>query len=216
MGFEKGGASDEGVGTGGAALPAGGEIDAAVHLEAKGQAAFAAPSVEPHEFFQHVAAEGLPAEAGLHGHDEDEIDFPEIGLDRLGGRAGVENESVFATEPTDEREQGAVIEFRFDMETHELRAGFDEGFGVALRLGKHEMDIEEKPGDLRAQLGDHLRPEREIGDEMAIHDVEMEPGGVGGGDKGGTFGETGMLAGEDGGGKESGKRHGENVKNASA
>lgn len=45
-GFEEGGAGHEGVGTGGVAVGTGGEVDAAVHFEAKGERAFAAPRGE--------------------------------------------------------------------------------------------------------------------------------------------------------------------------
>lgn len=82
--LEKCGAGDEGVGSGGAAFGAGEGVDAAVDFEAKLEAALAAPGVDPGDFGQHVAAEGLPAEAGLHGHDEEEVDLGEEGLGEFG------------------------------------------------------------------------------------------------------------------------------------
>jgi cysteine desulfuration protein SufE len=39
---------------------------------------------------------------------------------------------------------------------------------------------------------------------VAVHDVEVKPGGSGGGDLGGALGQAGVLAGEEGGGEDDG------------
>ena len=93
-GFEEGSAGHEGVSAGGVAVGTGGEVDPAVHFEAKGERAFAAPGGELRQLGQHVAAEGLAAEAGLDGHDEDEVDLGEERFNGADGRSGVEHEAV--------------------------------------------------------------------------------------------------------------------------
>lgn len=210
-GFEEGGAGDESVGAGGAAFQAGLEVNAAVHFETEGEILFAAPGVELGEFGQHITAKRLSAETGLDGHNEDEIDLGEEVADGYGGGAGIEDDAVLAAEGANLGEQGAVVEGGLDVEADELGAGLGEGFYVEVGLVEHEVDVEEQGGDFAAKFGDHLGAKGEVGDEVAVHDVEVQPGGAGGGDLGGAFGEADVLTGEDGGGENRGKRHGAKV-----
>lgn len=100
-----------------------------------------------------------------------------------------------------------MIQGGFDVEADQLGSSVSEGFGVALRLGKHEMDVEEESWSVASKFGDHLRAEGEIGHEMAVHDVQMQPCRPGGGDLGGALGKAGVLAGEEGWSENRGMRH---------
>ena len=157
---------------------------------------FAPPGVELCELRQHIAAEGLSAEAGLHGHDQHEVNVGQEVAHRLGGGVGIEDDAVEAAEGADLREQGAMVEARFDVEADQLCAGGCEGFGVALGFVEHEVHVEEKTGDLAAEFGDHLRAEGEVGHKVPVHDVEMQPGRPSSRYLRGAFGEAGVLAGE--------------------
>ena len=203
-GLEEGGAGHEGVGAGGAAFGAGLGVDSAVDFEAELEAGLAAPGVELGDLGQHVAAEGLSAEAGLHGHDEKEIDLGEEGLGEFGRRAGVEHEAGLATELADAGEQCAVIDGGLEVEADEVGAGFGEGLHEVLGVVQHEVDVEKEAGHLAAELGDHLRAEGEVGHEVAVHDVQVQPRRAGGRDLRGALGQAGVLAGENGGGEKGG------------
>ena len=90
-----------GVGAGGAAFGGGGQIDAAVHLKAEGQVARLAPLVDLPQLGQHVAAEGLAAEAGLDGHDQNQVDFAQQVLDGGSGCARVQDDPALAAQGAD-------------------------------------------------------------------------------------------------------------------
>ena len=52
-------------------------------------------------------------------------------------------------------------------------AGFEEAGGVADRFGDHQVDVEEGGGDAAGGGGDG-GAETDVGDEVAVHDVEVE------------------------------------------
>lgn len=175
-GFEEGGAGHKGVGTGGAAFGAVGEVDTTIHFEAKGERAFAAPGGELGQLRQHVAAEGLATEAGLDSHHEDEVDVGEEGFNGADRRAGVEHEAILATEGADAGEGGRVIVSGLDVNADEVGAGLGEGIDVVLRLGQHEMGVEEEFRARAAEGGEGLGAEGEVGDEVSVHDIAVQPG----------------------------------------
>jgi hypothetical protein len=83
----------------------------------------------------------------------------------------------------------------FDVDDHFIRPVFGKGFKQDFRPGTHEVNVEKQFGE-RADGFDHLRAEGNVRDEMAIHDVEMQPVGTG---FSGTFcplTETGVVGGE--------------------
>lgn len=175
-GGEEGGAGHEGIGPGGGAEGTGGEVHAAIDFEAEGEVALGAPGGELAEFGQHGFAEGLAAETGLHGHDEHEVNFGKEGLDGSNGGAGVEHDTALAAPGADLAEEGAVIVGGLDVDADEIGAGFGEGLGVVAGVAEHEVGVEKEVGEKGAEGGYRLRAEAEVGHEMAVHDIDVEPG----------------------------------------
>ena len=66
----------------------------------------------------------------------------------------------------------------FDMNRDRVCAGFDKTRRVMIGMLDHEMNVERKLC-LFAHGRDHGRAKRNVVDEMAIHDVEMDPIGAG-------------------------------------
>ena len=91
-----------------------------------------------------------------------------------------------------------MVDFGLDMETNELRPCTNEGLCVELRFRKHEVRVEKKPGNFLSQLGDHLGPEGKIGNEVPVHDVQVQPRCARGGDLSGAICEPDMLPSEEG------------------
>lgn len=207
VGFEEGGAGDKGVGPGATAIGGGGEIDAAVNFETEVKRAIAAPGVDLFEFRQQIVAEGLAAEARLDGHDQNEIDHREERFDGGGGRVGIEHEAGLATEIADLFQGGGVVVGGFDMDADEIGAGFGEGIDVTMRFGEHQVGVEEKFQAVAAEGGEGFGAEGEVWHEMAIHDVEVQPGESEVLDDAGAGGEMGVVAGEQGG-SEDRREHG--------
>src|SRR5436305_7039049 len=100
-----------------------------------------------------------------------------------------------------------MFRFRFDMDRHGIRPRFEEARQVMIGMLDHEMDIERKLG-VFSHGRDNGGPERNVIDEVAVHDVEVQPvcaGCFGAMDLGFEMREIG---GEDGRSNEGG-RHGE-------
>ncbi len=49
--------------------------------------------------------------------------------------------------------------------------------GPAVRIGDHQMAVKRGCGD-RAQRGHGIRRQRQVGDEVVVHDVDVQPVGV--------------------------------------
>lgn len=198
-GFEEGGAGDEGVGSGGLAKGRGFEIDAAVDFEPEVQVLFAAPVGELLDFREAIVPEALSAETGLDGHDEDEVDLGEEMFDGVGGGGGVDDDAVLAAEFADARQGAAVVVVGFDVDADEIGAGFGKGFDVAVGFVEHEVSVKEELRNVRAERGEGLGAEGEVGDEVTVHDVEVQPRDAEGGNLSRGFGKVGVVAGKEGG-----------------
>src|SRR5205085_6703337 len=77
-----------------------------------------------------------------------------------------------------ERLRNLMPRFRFDMDGDRIRSGVEEARHIMIGPLDHEMNIE-----LQGSVFAHRRydggPERNVIDEMAIHDVEVQPIGAG-------------------------------------
>src|SRR3546814_2095743 len=93
------------------------------------------------------------------------------------------------------------------MDGDDVGAGFSEGFEEMIDRRDHQMDIE---GLLRVRTErlHHAGSYRDVGDEMAVHHVDMDP--VGAGLVNGTdfLAQAREIGGEDGGGDADGLLHG--------
>ena len=84
-----------------------------------------------------------------------------------------------------------------DVNREHRRAGFREGLEILVRVRDHEVDVERHVGDALDAPHDG-RADREIRDEMAVHDIHMNqvrPAAFGGGD---GVGQPGEIGGKDG------------------
>ena len=100
-----------------------------------------------------------------------------IGLDRLERRVGVGRQP-------DPQAEGLACASSAAGVAHLDVDGAPVGAGVAERLeevpgvGHHEVGVEEQPRVLCAATH-HRRPDGQVGDEVAVHDVDVEPVGLG-------------------------------------
>ena len=74
-----------------------------------------------------------------------------------------------------------------------LGEGGDEGVGIL----DHQVAVERELGD-RADGLDHGRAEGDVGDEVAVHDVDVDDGAAAALGRGDFVGEMGEVGGEDG------------------
>src|SRR5258706_8956696 len=168
--IEDGAADDEPIDAGVARLLDGFEVNAAVDWETL---------LQPQAFFDGLALgedfghELLPAEAGDDAHDQDEVDVIEGGEDALDGRGGVERDADGAAELFDILGGLGGIIHGFYLEGDVLCACLDHRGGVTDGVGDHDVNVEEGGGDLARRFDDG-RAEGDVGDEVDVHDVEVE------------------------------------------
>ena len=67
---------------------------------------------------------------------------------------------------------------------------------VALRLDDHQVDVE-RLGRRATDGLDDDRAEADVGDEAAVHDVDVDPVGAGGVDGANLFGQSRKIRGQD-------------------
>ncbi len=63
------------------------------------------------------------------------------------------------------------------MDGHVRRAPLCVAGGPAVRIVDHQMAVERDGGD-RAQGGHRVRRERQVGDEVVVHDIDVQPVGM--------------------------------------
>jgi hypothetical protein len=118
--------------------------------------------------------ESLAAEARVYAHHEDQVDSVEDVLDDVFWCARIKRNACFLTERADLLKRPVEMRPRFGMDGNDVRACLCERLKIRVRRLDHEMNIE---GLLRprADAFDEARPKRDVGHEMAVHDVDMNP-----------------------------------------
>ncbi len=77
-------------------------------------------------------------------------------------------------------------------------AGLGEGFQIGIAGRDHQVHVERFPG-VRPQGLHHVGTDADIGHEMAVHDVHMDPVGAGRIHRAHLFAELGEIGGQYGG-----------------
>ena len=85
---------------------------------------------------------------------------------------------------------------RLGMDGDDVGAGLGEGLEEGIDRRDHQMDVE-RLGGVRPQRLHHRRADGEVGDEMAVHHVDMDPVGAGLVDRADLLAEPGEIGGED-------------------
>ena len=175
-------------------------VDAAINFDVNLCWARFIPLGRAFHFSHHLGAERLTAETGMDGHDEQEVDPVEEGLDRLKRRCGIQRQTGATTSVANFLQSSFDMMFRFrlDVDCDGVCAGFDKSRRVMIGMLDHQVDIERKLGLLAHKI-DNRRPEGNIIDEMSVHDVAMDPisaGFFGGAD---FIGQAGKIGSENGG-----------------
>ena len=82
------------------------------------------------------------------------------------------------------------------MNRNEVRACFREGFDVGEWVGDHQVAVEDEGGAF-ADACDDDGADGDVGNEVAVHDVDVEPFCAGCFDRADFLAETGEICGED-------------------
>ena len=166
-------------------------VDAAIHLERDVEALTFGLFHRVTKLLHDVRDERLAPKTRMHGHDQQQVDQVKMGRDRLVGCLGVQDEPNADAKAPHLGTQGLGLP---DLHMHRagVRAGVTERLEVLPGVGHHQVAVEEHP---RAPPdgGDDRRPDGDVGNEVAVHHVEVKPVGHAGnlGDLGPQCAEVG-------------------------
>ena len=110
----------------------------------------------------------------MHKH---EVHRVEVGLDRFEGRVGVQRETGAQAEAAHLVDQFVGLA-HLDVHRAPVRAGIGEVLQVPAGLGHHEVAIEEQRR-VTTQRRHHRWSDGQIGHEVTVHDVHVQPIGRG-------------------------------------
>ena len=198
---EEGGACDDGVGTGGEDIGEGAVVDTAVDFDVIGEPVGFSPCFGGADLVEGFGDEGLAAEACVDGHDEEEVDLVEPWFSGGEGGLAVDGEAGGEAGGADAAEGIADVVIRFDVDGDVVGSGLDEAVEEVVRAIDHEVDIEEDVVGF-VDGGDELGAEADIVDEVAVHDIEVEPVDACADGAGAFVGETAPVGGEEGRGDD--------------
>ena len=145
-GAEDRGAGDQHIGPGGDAARRGLGGDAAIDLQRDRLAAGGDMGIDhppqAGDLPELAAEEGLPAEAGIDRHHEDEVAEIEHILHRRYGRRRIKDHAGLFAQGADGLQAAVQMRPGFRVEADEVGAGGGEGLQVGIGRGDHQVDVE--------------------------------------------------------------------------
>jgi len=195
---EDGVSGDEQVGTGSHDVGHGGEIDATVDFDAIREAARLAYARKGFNLAQRTLDEVLSAKAGIYRHHQDVMDDVEDFVERPDRSGRINDYRRLASVRADQVQRAVEMHAGFLMDGNPVGAGLREGLDEIVGILNHQVTVKRDAGNGFAKRGDYRRADRDVGDEVAIHDVDVKnrAAGVDGGLS--LRAELGEVGGEDG------------------
>src|SRR5262245_7010990 len=177
--------------------------DPAVDLDVERPAARHGAQVA--DFVQRRGDEALAAESGIDRHDQDEVDHVDDGCHQAFRRRRVERDAGLLAERADRLQRAVQVRAGFHMHRDDVRARLGEGFEVGIARRDHQVHVEDLAA-MRPQRLHDVRPDGDVGHEVAVHHVDVDPVGAGLVDRAHLLAEPGEIRCENG--RRNGKRSG--------
>jgi VWFA-related protein len=171
--------------------------NAAVDLNTKVEPHLFAQLDEVGDLIERERKELLAAEPGVDAHDENVVQHGKD-FDQRTDRRGRVDDDAGQHAVMDDLLQGAM-EMLADllMNAHQVGSRFGEVLDERVRIFDHHVAVERQLGHGPKRL-DHRRSEGDVGDEVAVHDIDVEDGGSAAFGRGDLVGEMREVRGEDG------------------
>src|ERR1700709_1268430 len=115
----------------------------------------------------------LRTETGVYRHHQHVIDDIQNFTESFDGGGRVDDHACLTVVALDEMQGTVQVRASFLMDRYPVGAGGGEFRNVLIRVFDHQVAIERKIGDLAQRLDDR-RAQREVGDEVSVHDVDMD------------------------------------------
>lgn len=172
--LEEEGPCHEDVGAGFDADAGGVVVDAAVDGDGELFAVSFRPFRDEGDLGDAVGDEGLSAESGVDGHDEDEVGPIEERYEPFDGGLGVDGDPDLQAFFFYLLHCGMDVPFGFAMDGDRVAPRVGEGVDVSDGVVDHQVGIEESVRVSSDGL-DHRRSEGYVGDEHPVHNIEVDP-----------------------------------------
>ncbi len=142
----------------------------------------------------------LAAVPRVDGHEEDHVRFAQNHLQAGEGRGRVQDHGGFSPQLLDLLHQALQVPGRLHMHSQPIGPRIEVCFDIEIGVGDHEVHVQGEVRDL-SHGPENRETDGQVGHEVAVHDVHMDPvhpGGFGGFD---LFRQVPEVGGEDGGGE---------------
>jgi len=175
-------------------------MDAAVNFNAEAEAAGVPDFRQQLNFLQGRVDKGLTSEAGVHAHDKNMMNQGKNLIEDVDWRGRVYDYSGLTSVGGDQMKGTIEMDTGFLVDGDPISPGFGKCAYELVRPFNHEMTVE---WDFRnfAKGSYDGGPDREVGDEMTIHNVHVENGGSPFDSGLGFRAKASKVGGQDGGGE---------------
>src|SRR6266481_4747756 len=167
-------AADETVCAGVRAIGDSFEVHSAVNANVVIQVFLVPPLVSLLDFGQRFVDECLAAEARIDSHNQQRIYLIQVRFNQRDGSGRVDGEADLLPQRANCPDQLRDTLTKLDVNIHLIGTGFRKRFQQNLWLGTHQVDVEEHFGQWTDGLHDG-RAEGDVLDEVAVHDVKVQP-----------------------------------------
>jgi hypothetical protein len=194
-------ACHQNVRSSGSRVKSGAGIYAPIDLDVNLQSALFDHFSECADLGEDVGDESLSAEPRIHRHEQYEVDVLEDVLDEGERRVRVEADADPRPGRADDLQRAVQVGTGLDVDRDRVRPGLAELRDVGVGPLDHQVNVERQRGG-RARRRDDQRADGEVRDEVAVHHVDVNPVGPGGGNGGDLLAQAAEVAGENRGGDE--------------
>ena len=149
--------------------------DPTIHFNPITQTQFLAKFFETLNLLEGVWNKTLPAETGIHAHDENMMDHAKHRNEQVDGGGWVDDHSGLQAVVRDEFQRAMQMAAGLVMHAHPVGAGLGECLNELVRIFDHHVTVERQIGDAAQRLDDG-RAQGKVGHKMAVHDIDMDNG----------------------------------------
>lgn len=131
------------------------------------------------DFSEGLGDKFLRSEPGVNGHHQDKLKAVKHLTEQAGGRRGVQGNAGLFPQSVNLLDRPVEVGRGFLVDDDRVGARAREALDKIFRRLHHQVSLEEKAGD-RPQGFESDRPERDVWDKAAVHDVNLDAIDAGG------------------------------------
>ena len=147
----------------------------AVHLDPEVEVEIAAEFDEATDLVQRKGDKLLPAKTRIHTHDEHVVNHGENIDQQIDASGRIDDHAGFHSVVQDHLQRAVQVRAGLVMDAEPVGARISEGGDELVGVIDHQVAVERQAGTF-AQAGHHGWTDGDVGDEVAVHDVDVDGG----------------------------------------